>query len=235
MAIQKLDEIDIQALDEAEYEEFEGYEEYTGDIPSTGTILGGHVSKMWLTYTKEDVPMLVVLTVADGDDEYYGLPTWDRIVLQESAAFRYKPFLAATGLTIKAIAGGGLDLADEDDNIGAPIVKIGKWLPGGNATVRYVVKKARFNGEWKAEIKTYLAPESANGHGKPAANKPASARGRSRRATTDAEDEAADARDEEEEKPARGARGARKPAAAKSAPARRGRRAATDDGDEPPF
>ena len=153
------DDLDIDALEDAEYQEDE-YEEYTGKQPPAGTVLAGHIKKMWWTYTNNGDGMLVALFVADGntgdEKKFNGLPVWDRLALTTAAKFRWKPFLDATGIALREIK-AKMVVAEDDDNIGAPISKIGRWEPGEDALARIITKRDRYEGEVSTKVKTWLA------------------------------------------------------------------------------
>jgi hypothetical protein len=155
------DDLDIDALEEAEYNE-DDYQEYTGKQPPAGTVLAGYVKKMWWAYTNNGDGMLVALFIADGnvdeEEKYNGLPVWDRMALITSAKFRWKPFLDAMGFTLRDVK-SRTRVAEDDDNIGAPIQRIGSWEPGEEALARIITKRDRFNDEPSTKVKTWLAYE----------------------------------------------------------------------------
>jgi len=198
---QKLKVADMAGFDPEELDvewEDSDFESYEGEQPPTGTLLRGYFKKAWWTYTKDDTPMIKVLWVAADNtgklEEYNGLPIWDQLVFKTSAAFRYGPWLQITGVTLKQIHKNTI-LADDDDNVGAPIEKIAKWAPGEDAEAAVITKRVKYNGDWKVEVGKYVDPDAA--------------------------DDDDDDDDEPEEKPARRTR---KPAA-KAEPAKtRGRR-----------
>jgi hypothetical protein len=255
------DEFDPDALDvEVEQQEFQNY---TGDIPPTGTQLLGRVKKMWWTYTQNEDPMIKALVVAEGNNgklaQYEGLPMWENLAFITSAAWKYQPFLEAIGVTLRDIK-SKLIVADDEDNLGTPIEKINKWVPNGDDSwVTVVVKRDRWQGEWQAKIAQILPAEEepeeeeaeeeppARRRPAPKAAKAAPARrSRHRRPEPEPEDDEAEEEpedeedeepEEEEEAPKRSGRTGRARASAKPSgtrrPTRRGRR--EDNGDEPPF
>lgn len=208
-----IDELDVEWSDS-------DYGDYEGEQPPTGTVLRGGIKKMWWTFTSNEDPMIKALWVADGNTgklaEYNGLTVWDNIVFTPKAAFRYGPFLQVLGLTLKQVK-TMLYVADEDDNIGAPIERIAKVAPGTESTECGVVTKRRkYNGEWSVNIAKYIeqpdaddddddddeeeAPRQTRGSRK-AADKPASkpaAKRRSRPEPEPAEDEDEDDIDEDD-------------------------------------
>lgn len=156
------DDLNIAELEEAEYTE-DDYEEYTGKQPPAGTVLKGYIKKMWWTYTGAGDGMLVVLFIADGNDgdekKYNGLPVWDRLAFTTSAKWRWKPFLDVTGITLREIK-GKMVVAEDDDNIGAPVTKIATFQPGEDALFRIITKKDRYNDEVSTKVKNWLEYES---------------------------------------------------------------------------
>lgn len=243
-------DFDVDELD-VEWSESD-YQDYTGKQPPTGTVLRGGIQKMWWTYTANDDPMIKMLWVAAGNTgetaEYNGLPVWDNIVFTPKAAFKYGPFLQVLGLTLKQIQ-TQLFVADDDDNVGAPIEKIGKVAPSTSATeCGIVTKRRKWNDEWQVNIgKLIEQPEADDEEDeeeeapkrsrRAVATKPASARRKPEpepEEDDDLEEEVDDddVEDEPEEKPAR-----RAPAKAAAKPATRSRRkpADDDDDDDEPF
>jgi hypothetical protein len=150
----KDDEFDTDELDV----EYEGpqFERYHGDIPKTGTILTGRVTKAWWLINDNDESQMKLMIVAEGNDgqlkEYNGLPTWETLTWTPKNARRYQPFLMNFGLTVKDIK-GKMDVEAEDDNIGTPINSIAGWEPGSDdALTRFVVKRDYWNEEWRSKI-----------------------------------------------------------------------------------
>jgi ribosomal protein S16 len=239
------DEFDPDELD-VEYDDT-SYETYDGEVPKTGTLVTARVTKCWWTYSQNDNPMIKAIAVAeDGDnglEEYDGLPIWENITFTPSAAFRYQPFLRAFGLTLKDVKTKTI-VADEEDNLGTPIEKIGTWKPGSDdALCQIVIKKDRYDGEWQAKVGKILPydepEEEAEEEEKPARRKPATRKPASRSRRAEPEPEEDEDEDEEEEAPptkARGrtARGRASAASTRRAPKGRSRRS-SDDEDEPPF
>jgi hypothetical protein len=149
------DEFDPKALAEVEVEE-RRFERYDGEVPNTGTIVKSRITKAWVTTSGDGTFMIVVVTVAEqnkGDrKQFNGLPTWDYLVFKETGAFRYMPFLENFGITTYDIF-NKLDVEEADDNIGTPIIKIGKWRPGSDdALSRVVIKKDRYEGSWRSKV-----------------------------------------------------------------------------------
>lgn len=242
-------DFDVDELD-VEWSESD-YQDYTGKQPPTGTVLRGGIQKMWWTYTANDDPMIKMLWVAAGNTgetaEYNGLPVWDNIVFTPKAAFKYGPFLQVLGLTLKQIQ-TQLFVADDDDNVGAPIEKIGKVAPGTSATeCGIVTKRRKWNDEWQVNIgKLIEQPEAEeddeedeapkrsrrasenSGHSKPPVKRSKPEPEPEEDEEDDLEEEVDD--EEEEDEPVKPARKAAKPAT-------RSRRepADDDDDDDEPF
>lgn len=254
-------EFDVDELDV----EYDKGTRYTGDIPPTGTVVLARVTKMWLTESSQGDIMFKALAVAeDGDDqdpevgEYDGLPIWENLTMNPDAAFKYQPFVEAFPFTLKEMR-DNLYIARDDDNVGAPVEKIGTWEPGSDDALCYIVtKKDRYNGQWQAKIGDILPfeeeeeeeeppPPKRTRKAKPAAKSAPARRGRRRPEPEpepddeELEDEYEDEEEEEEEeeRPARRTR-ARASANGRKRTAKstrgRGRRAADDDHeDNPPF
>lgn len=226
-------DIDVNALDEAEYsdEEFEAYE---GEIPPSDTELTGYISKLWWCRTAEKDdgtgldPMIKVLWIAadnEGDTEdYNGLPIWENAVLIPSAKFRWAPFLNTFGITLKAIKTATYVGEEDDERVGgAPIEKIGSFTPGedsDDAWSRVITKRRFWNDEWRVEAKKWLP--YADGESPEEEEEPEDVEDTEEvedEEEYEGEEEAEEEEEEEEPEPARPARG-RKPATAASKPAR---------------
>jgi hypothetical protein len=256
------DEFDPDELD-VEWNDDDDFETYDGEQPPTGTVLRGYVKKLWWTYTSAEVPMVKVLWQASGNvgdlEEYNGLPVWENLVFTPKAAFKYGPFLQVAGVTLNDVHTKTY-IADDDDSIGAPIEKIGKFVPGEKAEMGVIIKRRKYQGNWQVNAGKFIEQpdeyddddeddepaEEPKRHtraaGKPAA-KPTPKRRSARQAEpeddddADVDDDATDEDDEPDTKPARSARrtttratSSRKPAAK---PSTRSRRKADDDDDEP--
>jgi hypothetical protein len=206
------DEFDPEALD-VEWDD-SNYDTYDGEQPPSGTALLVNISKLWWTYASDDTPMLKVLMLAEGNDngkeEYDGLPVWDNLTFKTSAAFRYGPFLEATGFTLQDIK-KKMKVEDEDERNGAPIAAIGSFKPdnGEDSLIGIVTKRERYNGQWQVKAGQYLTADEI--------------------AEMEEESE-----EEPEEKPARRAsrNGSKTKTAAKSKPARRSKAAEPEPEDD---
>ena len=154
-------DLDIDELDSIEYST-ETFESYDGDVPPKDLELTGYVKKMWWTRTTNNDPMLKILWIAEENteelEEYNGCPFWLNYALIGGAKFRWAPFLDNYGLTLKQVK-NNIDVAEKDDQNGAPINKIGNWKPGeesDEAWCRIVTGRERYNGEWKPAVAEWL-------------------------------------------------------------------------------
>lgn len=154
---------DLQELEEAEYEEGQ-YESYDGEQPPVGTELSGFIKKMWWTYSQNDDDMLKILFVADGNDgeesEFEGCPIWENYALISTMKFKWAPFLDAIGLSIRDVIKKTHVEEEEDGNNGQPILKIGTWQPGSDASYcRVVTARHKYDGDWQTDVGTWLPYE----------------------------------------------------------------------------
>jgi chemotaxis protein histidine kinase CheA len=159
------EDMDIKELEEAEFDEEGQFKPYTGKQPPKGTILRGIIKKAWMTETNAGKLMLkVIFEATEESGEYEGLGIWDNIAFQPNTKFRWKPFLDATGLTLRGIK-TQMYLEDDDDNIGSPIIRIGKdWVVGEDSTaVMVVTRRTRRDGEWESEVDSWLEYEAPEG------------------------------------------------------------------------
>jgi hypothetical protein len=157
------DEFDVDELENAEYDEDSQFQPYTGPMPPNNTLLTGRIKKAWWTFTASDDRMMKVVWEAD---EYAGkyktMGVWDNITFNAKSKWRWYPFLQAFGLTLNDVKKKMFVVGDEDDpNLGAPIEKIGKWVPGEeSADVRIITTNKRDNGgEMRVNVVKYLPYE----------------------------------------------------------------------------
>lgn len=167
------DDLDVEALEEAEYDESKDFEPYDGPRPPKGTILGGYIKRIFWTYTtkKPERPMLKILFVAAENTgtraQYNDWAQWDNVVIADNTKFRWKPFIDAFGLTLRDIK-TKLYVAPEDQDDpknGAPIIKIGTWKPGeeeDGAWARVLIKHEKYEGEWDAKVDRWLAYQDSD-------------------------------------------------------------------------
>lgn len=156
------EQMDIDELENAEFDEESQFKPYTGEQPPKGTILRGLIKKAWLTESGAGASMLkVIFEASEESGKYEGLGVWDNIAFQTNTKFRWFPFLQATGLTLLAIKNRIIFVSDDDDNIGSPIKKIGKdWVVGEDSTaVMIVTKRERRDGEWVTGVDSWLEYE----------------------------------------------------------------------------
>jgi hypothetical protein len=227
-------DIDVRALEDAETGE--GFDSYDGEVPPAGTLLSGYVRKMWWTRTAvkpdgsgED-PMITVLWIAAENEgkeaKYNGLPVWERLVLVPQVKFRWGPFFAVYDISMADVKTKTY-VAEEDDNQGAPIEKIGTFEPGeanDEAWARIITERHRYNDEWSARPKKWLPYDDENGSGPAEDDDDEGPEDEADDIEPDEADEDETDEDEtEEEAPARG-RGSR---AASKAPAKAPARTAT--------
>jgi hypothetical protein len=163
-------QFDIDELESAEYTEGT-WSKYTGNQPPSGTVLDGYISKGWWFWSgdNDDVILLKFIFTADSnegdEEEYNGLDVWENLSIQPSAKFRWAPFFALFGITIGDLY-KKTQIAPEDDNVGTPIVKIGKWeVAGDDSWCRIVTAKEQFpkgSGNWQTKVDSWLPFDDAD-------------------------------------------------------------------------
>jgi hypothetical protein len=148
------DEFDDKELDV----EYEGpqFERYTGEVPKTGTILVGRVTKAWWRLNEDNDNQMPLIVVAEQNTgklkEFNGLPIWEYITWTPKNSRRYQPFLQLFGLTTADVK-RKMDVEPDDDNIGTPINSIADWEVGSDdALCRVVIKRDFWNDDWRAKI-----------------------------------------------------------------------------------
>jgi hypothetical protein len=158
------DDLDIDALEAAEYNE-DDFVPYTGPEPKAGTFLTGYVRKAWWGYNRnEDSMITLVWEAADNKGKmavYNGLSIWEHLSLTANVKFRWKPWMDAMGLTLKDVK-TKMYVEPEDDNVGAPIEKIGTWKPGEEndaAWCRIMTSREKYQGEWQTRAGRWLPYE----------------------------------------------------------------------------
>lgn len=158
------DELNVTELEEAEYDDRDfDYESYDGELPPGDTHLRGYVKKAWWTYTSAEDPMIKLLFIADGndgdEDEFNGLPVWEQLPLTNNAKFKWKPWIDVFGISLMDIKKKTV-VAEDADNIGDPIEKIGTWEPGEDARCSIITKRAKYKGQDKVEVRRWLDEEA---------------------------------------------------------------------------
>jgi hypothetical protein len=159
------DDLDVDELESAEWDDTT-YERYGGEIPPKDTFLVGYVKNVWWTETNAGDPMLKVLWIADGntgdEEEYNGLPVWENLALTAKSKFKWAPFFRQFGLTVRMIKTKTIIAAD-DDNVGAPITKIGTdFAPGESARCAIITGREKYNNEWQVRVAEWLDEEEAD-------------------------------------------------------------------------
>lgn len=158
------DDLDIDALEEAEYNE-DDFVPYTGPEPKNGTFLVGYVRKAWWGYNKNEDAMITLVWEAAGNtgkmEAYNGLSIWEHLSLTPNVKFRWKPWMDAMGLTLRDVK-FRMCVETEDDNVGAPIEKIATWKPGEEseaAWCRIMTTREKYQGEWQTRAGKWLPYE----------------------------------------------------------------------------
>ena len=154
-------EPDWDDLDDAEYED--GPERYTGPLPPKNTILDGSVKKVWATQSQGGNRMFKVLWEAEGNSgekkKYNGLAIWENVVWLPQTKFRWQPWLDALGISLADVRGKTI-VAEDDDNVGTPVIRIAKLkFP---AEIRILVDHDKFNDEKRAKVGEWLMPSDAD-------------------------------------------------------------------------
>ncbi len=104
--------------------------DYIGDLPPARKALPGVMRRAYLAATEKGDPIAKVLYECT-EGPYTGFTAWDNITLTNGAAFKWKPWADALGVSHADFAGKGLAV-DENDNSGAGnrILAVGgKTLP----------------------------------------------------------------------------------------------------------
>lgn len=151
-------DFDAEGLDNAEYDDTD-FPSYDGPLPRSGAILVFRLSKMWQRFSSNgDLQFKTVLTAEGG--EFEGLTIWDNVTFTESAAFRYRPWLLAFGLTAKGIKRSTI-LEDDEGRFGHLVLSVGKWRPGSDEALCRVkvVRGQDQEGEPRPEAGKYLPLE----------------------------------------------------------------------------
>lgn len=155
------DELDVAALEEAEWTESE-FDTYEGNIPPKGTILNAYVKTMWWSHTQAGDGMLKILIIADENEgelkEYDGLTIWENLALSPGAKFKWKPFIDHFGITLrdiqtKMVAKG----AEDHPTFGAELSKVGTFEPGSESSwCRVITSRERYDDAWQAHVFKWL-------------------------------------------------------------------------------
>jgi hypothetical protein len=160
-------DIDVDELEEAEYSEGT-FVSYSGEIAPADTILRAYIKNIWWTKSSSGNSMLKVLVIADANEgdleEYNGMPMWENMVLTSPAKFKWGPFFEHFGISIRDVkvnkAGkSNVVVAAEDDSQGAPVEKIGTFVPGEDsdeAWCRVVTTREPYEGKMQAHVGVWL-------------------------------------------------------------------------------
>lgn len=131
---------------------------YDGPIPPAG-IYSCVLKKLWLTENKNGEQMLKgVLEIAEDDKEkkqFNGYGIWFNQNVTEQGAPYVKQFLAGIGATWKEFYEKTVT-ADDEDNVGLPVTKIGKIKIDGDTEVRVQGKRGKWDGEVRLEVRSFL-------------------------------------------------------------------------------
>lgn len=128
--------------------------DYIGDLPPARKALPGVMRRAYLTTTEKGDPMAKVLyEVTEG--AYAGFTAWDNVTLTNGAAFKWKPWADALGVSHADFASKGLTV-DENDNSGAGnrILSVGgKTLPvDGGVPIFFGVTYHTWQGSQKIDV-----------------------------------------------------------------------------------
>jgi hypothetical protein len=259
-------DIDPDELEEAEYSEG-NYVSYSGEIAPADTVLRAYIKNIWWTKSSSGNSMLKVLVIADANENelegYNGMPMWENMVLTSPAKFKWGPFFEHFGIKVSDVKNktgkSNVTVAAEDDSQGAPVEKIGSFVPGEDsdaAWCRVVTTREPYEGKMQAHVGVWLDYDEDEEEEPEEDIEEEEAE----EEAEEEEDEAEEGEEEEEVQPTRGRRTAakasrtppatpsrstsRKPAPSRSAPAKgraatapsrgKGRRAAGSS-DDPPF
>lgn len=159
------DELDVDELENAEWDESKKFDKYDGEIPPKDTVLVGYLKNAWWTETSNGDRMIKVLWVADGntgdEEEYNGCPFWENLALTAAAKWKWAPFFRQFGLTVKMVKTQTM-IAEDDDNVGAPITKIGKkFVPGEDARCGIITGREKYKGDWQARVAEWMDEDEA--------------------------------------------------------------------------
>ena len=159
------DELDVDELENAEWDESKKFDKYEGEIPPKDTVLVGYLKNAWWTETQAGDRMIKVLWIADGntgdEEEYNGCPFWENLALTASSKFKWAPFFRQFGLTVKMVKTQTM-IAEDDDNVGAPITRIGKhFIPGEDTRCGIITGREKYNGQWQARVAEWMDEDEA--------------------------------------------------------------------------
>lgn len=136
---------------------------YIGDLPRAKEKMAGVVRRLFLTQTSDGKPMLKVLYETT-QPKYQGYTAWDNVTLTNESAFKWKPLLAAIGVTPQDFVTKGISADDgKASDIGSPVVSIGGTkIPESGFPVYYGVSYRTYQGESQTDIAGVLPRVSAD-------------------------------------------------------------------------
>lgn len=152
-------EPDWSGMEDEEYTEND-FPVYEGPLPPKNTMLEGQIKKIWAVVAKSSGNyMFKVLFEAEdnkGDKaKYNGLSIWENVVWTPGAKFKWQPFLDATGTTLKQVKQATIT-AEEDDNVGTPVLAIYKTkVP---MEVRILTGRDKYDGDDRAVVQKWMPP-----------------------------------------------------------------------------
>lgn len=135
------------------------FNDYDGPVPPKG-IYQHNLKKLWLTENKNGDQMIKGLAEIEETGEkkkYNGYATWFNQNVTEQGLPYLKTFLDALGVSWDDFYNKTVT-ADDEDNVGSPIVKIGRVKIGDNP-LRINCKRGSYKGEDKLEVARFLEPK----------------------------------------------------------------------------
>lgn len=116
-------DLDVEYLDEVEYDDEQRFVPYDGPQPRKNEYLNGNAVRAWWTKSKAGDAMLkVIFQCTEG--KYEGWERWDNITFNDRGKWKWKPFLDAFGLTLVQIRKSLARNYKEEDNVGLVVDKI---------------------------------------------------------------------------------------------------------------
>lgn len=101
-----------------------GGENYIGELPPARMALPGQIRRVYLSQTQNNDPVLKVLyEVTEG--KFLGFSAWDNVTLNNKAAFKWKPLVAAMGIDINDLINSTRVDPNEESDAGLRVVGIG--------------------------------------------------------------------------------------------------------------
>lgn len=111
-----------------------GGENYIGELPPARMALVGQIRRIYLSQTQHNDPVLKVLYEAT-EGKYSGFSAWDNVVLNNKAAFKWKPLVVALGIEIEDLINSTRVDANDESDAGIRVVGIGALNLSGSNTV----------------------------------------------------------------------------------------------------